>query len=414
MNSDLTAHVARPTLYEATIMLQSALKRTIGIVTLVALVASIGKAEDEPWGYLFELRNRRIHYLKGESVKVGRLAEADVVLRDSRVSRRHAEIHRGPDGVVLLDVGSTNGTRRNGERVLPGREVVLAEGDVLIFGYEKLVYHEDLEKLWDDAVQHSYLARFVRLRVPVLSDRTVNSLGRERLVRAVSQATFDEETRTIKMSYPDDAVRELEFRPEEMAFVGDIGIAEGELRVSLWGLAQEGSLVSRRAALSHLKHGELRLRLAAASRRESRAKFETSWSSNGIYFLFPLLESVVESLPEEQTIVIALKLVHSLVDQDSTAALSDAIRTAGMLHRHAPDDPEPPTLAALAGARWVKLRFEELRRNVPQEERSEFSSKLASSKAWLEKAAALDADRDQLRDAEGELAEAEEILSRMP
>jgi hypothetical protein len=364
------------------------LKRTIGIVALAILTAPTAWADD-PWGYLFELKSRRVHSLRGDSVKVGRLAQANVVLRDPRVSRRHAEIRKGPEGVVLVDVGSTNGTRWNGERVLPGREVTLAGRDVLIFGFEKLLYHESLTELWDDALQHSFLASFVRLRVPVLSDRTVKSLDSERVVTAVSHATVDDEKKTVTMSYPDDAVRDLEFRPEEVAFVGDVGITEGELRLSLWGLARGGSMVSRRASMSRLKHGELRVRLAADSQRGSRAKLETAWSSYGIPFLIPLLSAVLESLPEEQTTAIALKLTRSLVDQDNTTALSDAVRASEMLHRHAPDDAEPPMLAAQAGARWVKLRFEELRGNVPEEERAEFTSTLTTSKTWLEKAAEL-------------------------
>jgi hypothetical protein len=109
-----------------------------------------------------------------------------------------------------------------------------------------------------------------------------------------------------------------------------------------------------------------------------------------------------------------LKLTRSLVDQDNTTALSDAVRASEMLHRHAPDDAEPPMLAAQAGARWVKLRFEELRGNVPEEERAEFTSTLTTSKTWLEKAAELDADKKKLRDAAAELAEAEAVLARMP
>jgi hypothetical protein len=360
-----------------------------------------------------ELQNRRIHELRGDSVKMGRLTQADVTLQDPRVSRRHAEIHRGSEGVVLVDVGSTNGTRRNGERVLPGREVTLARGDVLIFGFEILLYHESLVELWDDALRHSFIASLVRLRVPVLSDRTVKSLGRERVVTAVSHATVDDEKKTVTMSYPDDAVRDLEFRPEEVAFVGDVSITEGELRLSLWGLARGASMVSRRASMSRLKHGELRVRLAADSQRESRAKLETGWSSHGIQFLFPLLSGVLESLPEEQTIDVALRLTRSLVDQDNSTALSDAIHASEMMHSHAPDDAEPPMLAAQAGARWVKLRFEELRGNVPEEERAEIVSTLTTSKTFLEKAAELDADKKKLRNAEKELAEAEAVLSRV-
>jgi hypothetical protein len=386
------------------------LKRTIGILVIATLAAPSAWA-DEPWGYLLEIKNRRIHELGGDSVKVGRLNQADVTLPDPRVSRRHAEIRRDSEGAVLVDVGSTNGTRRNGERIVPDREIKLARGDILIFGFELLIYHESLSELWDDALKHSFLASLVRLRVPVLSDRTVKSLGQERVVSPVSRATVDNEEKTVTMSYPDDAVRDREFRPEEVAFVGDIGFAEGELRMSLWGLERGGSMVSRRASLSRLKHGDLRVRLAADSARASSAKLEAGWSSEGIQFIIPLLNAVLESLPETQTLDVALRLARSLIDQDNLMALHDAIQASEILHSHAPDDAEPPLLAAQAEARWVKMSVETLRGNVPQDKRAEFTSALTRCKTWLEKAEELDADRRKLRNAKKELSEAEKMLA---
>lgn len=386
--------------------------RAVGILFLVSLAASVGWAED-PWGYLFELNNHRVHQLRGDVVRIGRLAEADIVLRESRVSRRHAEIRRESNGVVLVDVGSTNGTRRNGDRIVPNREVTLVSGDLLFVGYEKLLYHETQAELWDDSLQHALLASFVRLKVPVLSDRKVSSLGRERIVPGVSYATVDQEVRAVKMTYPEDAVRELAFRPEEVAFVGDVGVNQGELRLSLWGLVRDGSVVSRRAAMSHLKHGELVVRLDAASPRESRTKFETDWAGDGIHFLFPLMGAVVELLPEERTIEASLQLTRSLVDKDDSTALRETIQASVMLHQHAPDDFEPPLLAAQAGARWVKLRFEELRGNVPEGERAEFALVLAASKTRLAKAMELDAEDKKLKIVEEELAEAKAILARV-
>jgi hypothetical protein len=165
--------------------------------------------------------------------------------------------------------------------------------------------------------------------------------------------------------------------------------------------------------MSRLKHGELRVRLAADTRREGRAQFEAGWEENGIHFLFPLLAAVTESYSEEATAT-ALKLTRSLVDQDNPTALRDAIRTSAMLHRHAPDNSELPLLAAQAGARWVKLMSEKLRTNVSEEERAELASVIADGKNWLEKAAQLKASKRTFSRAEAELAEAEEILAGIP
>jgi hypothetical protein len=51
---------------------------------------------------------------------------------ESSVSRRHAEVAKGPGGVVVRDLGSTNGTYVNGAK-LQG-ETVLRPGDELRFG----------------------------------------------------------------------------------------------------------------------------------------------------------------------------------------------------------------------------------------------------------------------------------------
>ncbi len=68
---------------------------------------------------------------------LGRLPECDVVLNDPNVSRRHAEFRRTADGVVVTDLGSTNGTRVNG---VPVREQQLVSGDEITVGSSTLVF----------------------------------------------------------------------------------------------------------------------------------------------------------------------------------------------------------------------------------------------------------------------------------
>lgn len=71
-----------------------------------------------------------------DPVLIGRLPECTVVLADPNVSRRHAEIRRVDDALVVTDLGSTNGTRVNG---LPVREEHLASGDEITVGSTTLV-----------------------------------------------------------------------------------------------------------------------------------------------------------------------------------------------------------------------------------------------------------------------------------
>lgn len=70
-------------------------------------------------------------------VVLGRLPECDIVLNDPNVSRRHAEFRRTTDGVVVTDLGSTNGTRVNG---VPIREQQLVSGDEITVGSTTLVF----------------------------------------------------------------------------------------------------------------------------------------------------------------------------------------------------------------------------------------------------------------------------------
>lgn len=50
------------------------------------------------------------------------------------VSREHASIHSSDKGIVLFDLGSTNGTMLNNRRLPPERPVLVKSGDEIRFG----------------------------------------------------------------------------------------------------------------------------------------------------------------------------------------------------------------------------------------------------------------------------------------
>jgi len=58
---------------------------------------------------------------EGDQLKLGRDPRNDVVLSDPNVSRFHAEVVRSDAGIELVDLGSRNGTRLDGELVQTGR-----------------------------------------------------------------------------------------------------------------------------------------------------------------------------------------------------------------------------------------------------------------------------------------------------
>ena len=67
--------------------------------------------------------------LSQHPVLIGRTGPAAVVLEGSTVSRRHCEITRQGAQVVIVDLGSTNGTYVNGTRI--EALVPLADGDTI-------------------------------------------------------------------------------------------------------------------------------------------------------------------------------------------------------------------------------------------------------------------------------------------
>jgi FhaA, N-terminal domain/FHA domain len=75
--------------------------------------------------------------LTGESVTIGRLPDCDIVLKDKGASRRHAQIRTEGGVSTLTDLGSTNGTRLNGQMVQSRR---LEDGDRIVIGATVLEY----------------------------------------------------------------------------------------------------------------------------------------------------------------------------------------------------------------------------------------------------------------------------------
>ncbi len=86
---------------------------------------------------------------------LGRQGDNDLVLLDTRISRRHARIVKDHDGYWLEDVGSRHGTFVNGERIKApwglrsGDQISLGVADsyALAFGLDEPVLPSLLEKL---------------------------------------------------------------------------------------------------------------------------------------------------------------------------------------------------------------------------------------------------------------------------
>jgi pSer/pThr/pTyr-binding forkhead associated (FHA) protein len=84
----------------------------------------------------------RRYVLEGPRATIGRAKDAECVLRDPNVSRRHAELRRSATGEwTIADLGSTNGIKVNGRRVRSSR---LGPGDEVTLGTTSFTF--DIEQ----------------------------------------------------------------------------------------------------------------------------------------------------------------------------------------------------------------------------------------------------------------------------
>ena len=77
--------------------------------------------------------------LSGSEITIGRSRKNTITVKDNAVSRYHARLNRGPDGYVLTDLGSFNGTRVNARAV---RNALLKNRDRILMGRTKLVFYD--------------------------------------------------------------------------------------------------------------------------------------------------------------------------------------------------------------------------------------------------------------------------------
>ncbi|MBI5543513.1 MAG: GGDEF domain-containing protein [Deltaproteobacteria bacterium] len=90
---------------------------------------------------------------------IGRSTDADIMLDDEGVSRRHARIVVRPDGSVqLMDLNSTNGTFNNGDKVdvsalHDGDKIQIGSATILKFSYQDSIDEALQKNLYESATR---------------------------------------------------------------------------------------------------------------------------------------------------------------------------------------------------------------------------------------------------------------------
>lgn len=80
--------------------------------------------------------------LEGDQLTIGRDSTNEIVINDAEISRRHARLTFQGGKYVLEDLGSTNGTYVNGQRLAGPR--VLKAGEVVSFGEQIVLVFESI------------------------------------------------------------------------------------------------------------------------------------------------------------------------------------------------------------------------------------------------------------------------------
>lgn len=126
--------------------------------TIVTAIERVG-TQDAKRAYILFLSGPlvgKLHMLALGTTTMGRSHEATLTVNDNRVSRQHVAIAVEPGGrVVLRDLGSTNGTFVNGQRVeehplIDGDKVQISSATIFKFAWQdqtENIFHKELYKM---------------------------------------------------------------------------------------------------------------------------------------------------------------------------------------------------------------------------------------------------------------------------
>jgi len=118
-------------------------------------------------------------YLSNEVNILGRELNSNISIGETAISRKHAEFKVTPDGVYIKDLGSTNGTFVNDQKVTEPR--LLKDGDYIKCGNTILKFvKKKIEKIFHDQV---YDAKSTDKATGALNKQTISDIIKEEFER---------------------------------------------------------------------------------------------------------------------------------------------------------------------------------------------------------------------------------------
>jgi pSer/pThr/pTyr-binding forkhead associated (FHA) protein len=146
--------------------------------------------------------------LSQATTEVGRSDEMDLILQNVSVSRHHARLLLGEQGLKVEDVGSQNGVRVNGDRLEPNSARLVAVGDTVSIGKFDLILLEPGE--------HFFKGRFLEYMTPYSSGGLPSAQEATYAMSAAEAEALAREKNLIRNAKVVSAERALHFwHPED-------------------------------------------------------------------------------------------------------------------------------------------------------------------------------------------------------
>ncbi|MEM6820589.1 MAG: FHA domain-containing protein [Verrucomicrobiota bacterium] len=125
-----------------------------------------------------------VFFLEKVETLVGRMEDCDVILPDASVSSHHCKIVKDTNHIRVIDLGSTNGTRINGDLV---NEAILQVGDEYQVGAVMVTMHVKLRRNLDKSSLKQLESQAVAKQGAAAVPRSTTKLDPKKLRRTTSK-----------------------------------------------------------------------------------------------------------------------------------------------------------------------------------------------------------------------------------